>query len=148
MVPRFKIYLVPDDNHSLTGNLDLNENINWWWVDLKKFSKAYYEDKAREDARRAEADAAWVAEEPEPAPPPPTYAEKRASAFNQLFEKIPGTLKDNHGHNYACKIEGCEKGSDDPYFVGYGECSLIVIFFFFLLNCPVLLCISLILLHP
>ena len=94
-----------------------------------------------------EANAARAAEEPELALPSSTYAEKRASAFNQLFEKIPGTLKDNHGHYYACKIEGCEKGSDDPYFVGYGECSLIVIFFFFLLNCPVLLCISLILLH-
>ena len=128
LVPRFKIYLVPDDDHFLTGNLDLNENINWWWVDLKAFSKAYYEDKAREDARTAEADAARAAEEPEPAPPPPTYAEKRASAFNQLFEKISGMLKDNHGHYYACKIEGCEKRSDDPYFVGKNECSLIATF--------------------
>ena len=35
LVPQFKIYLVPDDDYSLTGNLDLKENINWWWVDLK-----------------------------------------------------------------------------------------------------------------
>ena len=126
LVPQFKIYLVPDDDYSLTGNLDLKENINWWWVDLKSFSKAYFEDKAREDARRAEADAARAADEPEPAPPPPTYAEKRATAFTQLFKKIPGKLKDNPGNYYACTVEGCEKGFDDPYFVGAGECSLSV----------------------
>ena len=122
LVPQFKIHLVPDDDYSLTGNLDLKENINWWWVDLKSFSKAYFEDKAREDARRAEADAARAADEPEPAPPPPTYAEKRATAFTQLFKKIPGELKDNPGNYYACTVEGCEKGFDDPYFVGAGEC--------------------------
>ena len=90
--PRFKIYLVPDGDFSLTGNLDLKENTNWWWVDLDVFSKAYFEDKTREDARKAEADAARAAEEPqhEPAPPPSTMAELRANVFGQLFEKIPG----------------------------------------------------------
>ena len=61
-----------------------------------------------------EANAARAAEEPEPALPSSTYAEKRASAFNQLFEKIPGTLKDNHGHNYACKTRGARRGPTTP----------------------------------
>ena len=94
LIPRFKIYLVPDDDFSMTGNLDLRENTNWWWVDLNVFSKAYFEDKAREDARKAEADAARAAEEPEPAPPPPTRAEVRANAFAKLLEKIPGKVEE------------------------------------------------------
>ena len=125
MVPRFKIYLVPDDDFSLTGNLDLKENTNWWWVDLNVFSKAYFEDKAREDARKAEADAARAAEEPrhEPAPPPSTMAELRANVFGQLFEKIPGKKRKTSGYYYKCTHKSCEK-REDPYFVGAGESSL------------------------
>ena len=100
IVPRFKIYLVPDDDFSLTGNLDLKENINWWWVDLNVFLKAHFEGKARVDARKAEADAARAAEEPqhELAPPPSTMAELRADVFEQLFEKIPGKKRKVSGY--------------------------------------------------
>ena len=131
MVPRFKIYLVPADDYSLTGNLDLKENTNWWWVDLNVFSKAYFEDKAREDARKAEADAARAAEEPrhEPAPPPSTMAELRANDFGQLFEKIPGKKRKFSGYYYKCTHESCEK-REDPYFVGAGESSKKCGFFF------------------
>ena len=130
MVPRFKIYLVPDDDFSLTGNLDLKENTNWWWVDLNVFSKAYFDDKAREDARKAEADAARAAEEPrpEPAPPPSTMAELRANVFGQLFEKIPGKKRKISGYYYKCTHKSCEK-REDPYFVGAGESSLNETFF-------------------
>jgi len=119
LVPQFKIYLVPDDDYSLTGNLDLKENTNWW-VDLDVFSKAYFEDKAREDARKA--DAARAAEEPrhEPAPPPSTMTELRANVFGQLFEKIPEKKRKISGYYYKCTNESCDK-REDPYFVGAGE---------------------------
>eukprot|EP00614_Pseudopedinella_elastica_P027573 CAMPEP_0172644868 /NCGR_PEP_ID=MMETSP1068-20121228/239434_1 /TAXON_ID=35684 /ORGANISM="Pseudopedinella elastica, Strain CCMP716" /LENGTH=145 /DNA_ID=CAMNT_0013459085 /DNA_START=224 /DNA_END=661 /DNA_ORIENTATION=+ len=122
MAPRFKIYLVPDDDFSLTGNLDLKENTNWWWVDLNVFSKAYFEDKAREDAHKAEADAAHAAEEPqhEPAPPPSTMTKMRANVFGQLFEKIPEKKRKISGYYYKCTNKSCEK-REDPYFVGAGE---------------------------
>jgi len=122
MAPRFKIYLVPDDDFYLTGNLDLEENTNWWWVDLNVFSKAYFEDKAREDAHKAEAGAAHAAEEPqhEPAPPPSTMAKMRANVFGQLFEKIPGKKRKISGYYYKCTNESCDK-REDPYFVGAGE---------------------------
>ena len=54
MVPRFNTYLVPDDDFPLTEYLDLKENTNGWWVDLNLYSKSYFEDRAREDARKAE----------------------------------------------------------------------------------------------
>ena len=91
MVPHSKIYLDLDGDFSLTA-LDLKENISWWWVDINVLSMAYFEDKARGDARKAEADAARTAEEPqlEPAPPLTSMAIKRAGIFGKLYEKIPG----------------------------------------------------------
>ena len=103
---------------------------NWWWVDLNVFSKAYFEGKAREDSRKAEADSARAAEEPqhEPAPPPFTIAELRANVLGQLFEKTPGKKRNNSGYYYKYTHESCEK-REHPYFVGAGESSLDVTFF-------------------
>ena len=38
VVPRFKMHFVPAGDYYLTGNLDLKENTNWWWVNLNLFS--------------------------------------------------------------------------------------------------------------
>ena len=124
MAPRFKIYLVPDDEFCLTESLDLNENTNLWWVDLNVFSEAYFEDKAREDARKAKADAARAAQEPqpEPAPPPITMDDKRESMLGELHEKIPGKLKGGIGHYKKGTGASCEK-REGPYLAGTGESS-------------------------
>eukprot|EP00614_Pseudopedinella_elastica_P004076 CAMPEP_0172589914 /NCGR_PEP_ID=MMETSP1068-20121228/8450_1 /TAXON_ID=35684 /ORGANISM="Pseudopedinella elastica, Strain CCMP716" /LENGTH=166 /DNA_ID=CAMNT_0013385585 /DNA_START=529 /DNA_END=1026 /DNA_ORIENTATION=+ len=137
MVPHSKIYLDLDGDISLTA-LDLKEDINWWWVDFifNVLSMAYFEDKARGDARKAEAGAARTAEEPQPEPAPlfTSMANKRAGIFGKLYEKIPGNLKGGIGHYYNCTDASCEK-HEHPYFVGPDESSLnVTSFFVFLIH--------------
>jgi len=121
MVPHSKIYLDLDGDFSLTA-LDLKENISWWWVDINVLSMAYCEDKARGDARKAEADAARTAEEPQPEPAPPltSMANKRAGIFGKLYEKIPGNLKGGIGQYCNCTDASCEK-HENHNFAGPGK---------------------------
>lgn len=120
-IPRFKTYLVPDDDPGLTTNEDMTEGVNFWHVEHAAFSKFYFEHEERVAAEKAVADAAAKEAEAKAAEdaPTPTSSQLKADHIEMLFKKTPGVRIDKKGNWYMCLDPRCPKHKD-PYFVGTG----------------------------